>query len=235
MNSTRGLGPVAGDRRRRRPARDAHAAPGAAGDLRPLDLLAGAARTFGSAEPTESGVVGADRPAHRPPAARRLGGHRAGAGRAVARPRSSCDAAGLSNADSFTGNPDSVVGEEVLGPALPGGRGQPGRRDRGTGQRPASRCAAALAASTDGHRSRPPGTEPVVRRQACCSRRTLTAPPDSQAAQGHRRPGARRGARGARAPTPRSAAAPRSLLDMERAADARQQADHPAGAASWSS
>ena len=38
-----GHGPGAGDRRRRRPARDDHAAARAAGDLRPLDLLAGQA------------------------------------------------------------------------------------------------------------------------------------------------------------------------------------------------
>ena len=40
MNSTAGMGPVVRHRHRRDPARDDHAAAGAAGDLRPLDVLA---------------------------------------------------------------------------------------------------------------------------------------------------------------------------------------------------
>ena len=63
-------GPRPGQRRRRRGDRAGHGHPaaGAAGDLRPLDVLA-VQPDFGSAEPTQSGLLGARRrPDQRAPA-----------------------------------------------------------------------------------------------------------------------------------------------------------------------
>ena len=78
LNSTKGLGPVVRHRRRRGPARHDHPAAGAAGHLRPLDVLAGQAdRTARPGRPTTaSGRGSAPRIARRP--ADRVGRHRAG-------------------------------------------------------------------------------------------------------------------------------------------------------------
>ena len=79
-------GPRPGRRRRHRgrAGRHAHPAAGAAGDLRPLVLLA-AAPDVRQRRPHRDRRLGAGRPAHRPPAAHHLGRHRAGAGRRVDR------------------------------------------------------------------------------------------------------------------------------------------------------
>ena len=113
MNSTAGLGPVARHRHRRRAAGDDHAAAGAAGHLRPLGVLAQAARR--SARPSRPA------PASGPGSA---GGSRSGPARSgSARPRPwrvaclgvlTLDANGLSTEDSYTKEFDSIIGQQVL-------------------------------------------------------------------------------------------------------------------------
>ena len=70
-----GHGPGLRDRHRGRPARDAHPAAGPAGHLRPLDVLAAAAR-LRLRRADRAAAVGAGRRPHRRPAARGLGRHR---------------------------------------------------------------------------------------------------------------------------------------------------------------
>ena len=94
----------------------------------------------GSAEPTTRGILGPGRQPDRPPAAARSGW----------RPRwcSPCwrigvvqlDANGLTNAESFPGKPDSVVGEEVVARHFPTpGEGNPVAVVAGAQRRP-GRC-----------------------------------------------------------------------------------------------
>ena len=123
----RGPRPGGRDRHRRRPARHDHAAAGAAGDLRPLDLLAAApdVRLRRADQPT--GVWARLGRAHRPPAralvwvatAVVLGVH--GARPDPAQRRTACPRGPVLHRPK----PDSVVGEEVARPALPGRAGQP--------------------------------------------------------------------------------------------------------------
>jgi RND superfamily putative drug exporter len=87
------------------------------------------------------------------------------------------DATGLTNKESFRGNPDSVVGEEALARHFPAGAGNPlvvvSRADQ----------ADAVAAAVPG-----PGvadgsvTPPVVKGDTALIQATMTAAPDSQAA-----------------------------------------------------
>ena len=225
MNSTQGLGPVAAVGIAVALARHADAAAGAAGDLRPMVLLAGASDVR-LRRPHRDRPLGPGRPAHRPRPAPHLGGHRAACSRS---PRSACfqlDADGLQNKDAFYGTPDSVVGEDGARPALPGGLRPAGDRDRDKDEAGAVRTA--LAGDRRHRRRRRPGRQ--GRPGASCRARSTDAA-GQPGGQGHRRPGPRRGARGRRARTPRSAAAPRSSLDTLRASSSDNTADHPDRAA----
>jgi RND superfamily putative drug exporter len=120
-NSTRGLGPVAAHRHRRRVGGHADTVAGAAGGRGAVGLLAGAT-VEGSPEPTATGVW-------------------ARAGATVARaPRLTwivtvgvlvllslgmfqLHATGLTNKESFRGTPASVVGEDALSRHFPAGAG----------------------------------------------------------------------------------------------------------------
>ena len=171
-----GPGPGRGDRHRGRPARDDHPAAGAAGDLRPLGLLAGqAAATARPSRPTRGfwARIG-----------RRIAAGRAWSGSppplvlgVLALGLTGLNANGLTNAESFRGHPDSVVGRGGARPALPGRRRAAGRGHRQR-RRGARSSAAALRAV--------PGitgvTPPVVRAGHAYLEGTLTVAPDSQAA-----------------------------------------------------
>ncbi|MFL6128389.1 MAG: MMPL family transporter [Mycobacteriales bacterium] len=86
------------------------------------------------------------------------------------------DANGLTNAESFTGRPDSIVGEEVVARHFP---------DAGAGSPVAIVSDAAAAARVRSAISAVDGiaqvTEPVVRGQHAYLEGTLTSPPDSPA------------------------------------------------------
>jgi len=88
------------------------------------------------------------------------------------------DATGLTNKESFRGNPDSVVGEEVLARHFAAGAGSPVVVLGKAGQ--ASEMRTALA-STQGIEASSV-TPPVVRDDVAYLQATLTDPPDSQAA-----------------------------------------------------
>ena len=151
-------------------------------------------RTYGSAEPHRDRRLGPGRPRHRPPRrALTWVVTRRGAGRRWRSGITQLDANGLTNKESFHGTPDSVVGEEVLAAALPGGRGQPGRRHqpRGPGERGPHRG-----------RRRPTGIDPRPSRQPVVTGRhrryvqgTLTDPAGQPGRLRHRRPGPRPRAR----------------------------------------
>ncbi|GAB7187415.1 MMPL family transporter [Kitasatospora sp. Ki12] len=89
----------------------------------------------------------------------------------------SLDANGLSTAGTFTGKPDSVVGQQVLSQHFPGGTGAPLTIiSTGTGApavREAARTTAGVAATTP----------PVVHGGQALFQATLTDPPDSGAAK----------------------------------------------------
>ena len=193
LNSTSGLGPVLAIGIVVGAARHDHAAAGAAGDLRPLGVLAGPAR--GSARPSR-------------PAA----GFWARVGRAIARrPRivwigtalvlgvmalglTGLNASGLTKADSFREHPDSVAGEQVLARHFPAGAGQPVIVIGNQPARPRS-CATAFARGAAGS---PRSRRPRSKAGHAYLEGTLTAAPDSQAAYDDGRPGAGRRARRAR-------------------------------------
>jgi putative drug exporter of the RND superfamily len=88
------------------------------------------------------------------------------------------DATGLTNKESFRGNPDSIVGEEVLARHFPAGVGTPVAVVSNAGQ--AADVRAAFAGTPGIEPSSVP--EPVVRDGVAYLEGTLTAPPDSQAA-----------------------------------------------------
>ena len=88
------------------------------------------------------------------------------------------DATGLTNKESFRGNPDSVVGEEVLARHFAAGSGSPvvvvGNAEEASEVR-------AVVASTEGIEPATV-TPPVIRNGVTYIQGTLTVPPDSQAA-----------------------------------------------------
>ena len=87
--------------------------PGAAGDHRPLDLLAEAAGVrLRRADPDR--VLGQGRPPDRRPPARGLGGHHRRCWLIACLGLFTLDAAGLSTEDSYTKEFDSIVGQKVL-------------------------------------------------------------------------------------------------------------------------
>jgi len=89
----------------------------------------------------------------------------------------SLNATGLSTAGSFTGRPDSVVGQEVLVSHFPGGTGAPLSVLSGQGAAPAVREA---AAATPGIAATTP---PVTQEGRAYFQAVLADPPDSQAAK----------------------------------------------------
>src|SRR5262249_40257348 len=85
-------------------------------------------------------------------------------------------ASGLTNAQSFRGRPDSVVGESVLAQHFPAGAGTP---VIAIGTPSAVSCVRSAVAATPGIIS---GTPPAVRGGGAYLEGTLNSPPDSQAA-----------------------------------------------------
>ena len=110
----RGPRPGRRHRHRRRPAGDDHPAARAAGDLRPLDLLAASARPSARVEPTATGFWAAGRRADRPAPAPGLGRHRGACWRCAASGILQLNAHGLSTEDAYTKDFDSVTGQQVL-------------------------------------------------------------------------------------------------------------------------
>jgi len=88
------------------------------------------------------------------------------------------NATGLTNKDMFRGNPDSVVGEEVLARHFPAGSGTPVVVISNAGQADAVRTAFVAAGGIDAATVTPP----VVRGDTAYLQGTLTDPADSKAA-----------------------------------------------------
>ena len=174
MNSTKGLGPVLAVGVGFALAAMLTLAPGAAGDLRSVGVLAEAAG-FGSAEPTCTGVWArtGERIARRP---RVVWIGTAVALVVMAIGTVDLDASGLTNKASFRGHPDSVAGEAVVAKHFPAGSGSPARRHcrRRTG-------AARAARPRDDSRDREV-SDPTVRNGKVFLEGTMTAAPDSAAA-----------------------------------------------------
>ncbi|MEU8679462.1 MMPL family transporter [Streptomyces sp. NPDC048560] len=181
MNSTKGLGPVA--------AIGVAVALVAMITLLPALLVIfdrwifwPAVPHFGSAEPTEHGVwarLGA-RIAHRP---RAIWVATALVLAALSLGLTQLRAAGLSNADSFTDKPDSIVGQEVQDRYFPAGSGNPlviiANADRNAQVR---RTVASTQGVVPGSIGVPLGTKPVHDGQVLFEA-TMTDPPDSDAAK----------------------------------------------------
>ena len=106
-----------------RAARDDDAAAGAAGDHRPLGLLAGQAAVR-LAEPTSRGS-GPGSAAASPCVRGWSGSTTALVLGVMALGLTGLKASGLTNAQSFRGHPDSVTGQQVLDQHFPAGAGQP--------------------------------------------------------------------------------------------------------------
>jgi putative drug exporter of the RND superfamily len=85
-------------------------------------------------------------------------------------------ASGLTNAQSFRGHPDSVIGETVLAQHFPAGAGQPVVVIGSQGEAAQLRAVFAATRGIDGV------TPPVARAGYAYLQGTLTSPPDSQAA-----------------------------------------------------
>lgn len=88
------------------------------------------------------------------------------------------NATGLTNKESFRGNPDSIIGEEILARHFPAGAGRPVVVVSNAGQASQVRTAFAATEGIDSDSV----TEPVVRGGHAYLEGTLTAPPDSSAA-----------------------------------------------------
>ena len=169
-----GLGPVAAIGDRGRPAGHDHAAARAAGDHRPVGVLAGQAR-YGSAEPTTRGPwarVG-QRDRRRPRAVWMVTAILLGAG---ALGLIGFRFGTLTLAESFRGTPPSITGEQVLAKYFPAGSGEP--VDVISTASSAGQVRTALAAT--------PGiasvTPPVTKDGLSFLQATMTSPPDSPAA-----------------------------------------------------
>ncbi|MBW5249943.1 MMPL family transporter [Streptomyces sp. P01-B04] len=181
MNSTRGLGPVA--------------AIGVAVALVAMLTLLPALLVifgrwvfwpviphFGSAEPTEHGFWArmGERQARRPRTiwivtALVLAGLSLGL--------TQLRASGLSNADSFTGKPDSITGQEIQDRYFPGGSGDPLVVVAAAGRAPAVRAAIATTQGVvPGSVGTPPGARPEANGQVIFEA-TMTDPADSEAAK----------------------------------------------------
>ena len=92
-------------------------------------------------------------------------------------------AAGLSNADSFTGTPDSVVGQQVQDRYFPAGSGSPLTVITAADRRAeVARAVAATPGVAPGSTRVPPGAQPVHDGRAILEA-TLTDPADSDAAE----------------------------------------------------
>lgn len=181
MNSTRGLGPVA--------AIGVAVALLAMLSLFPALLVVCGRWLFwpliphnGSQEPTERGVWArmGRRIAHRP---RLTWGITAVALAALALGLTQLRAEGLSNADSFTDKPDSIVGQEVQGKYFPAGSGDPmvivAKADRGDEVRDAVAKTRGVDPASVGV---PPGTKAEAGGRVLFEA-TPTDPSDSEAAK----------------------------------------------------
>ena len=92
-------------------------------------------------------------------------------------------AAGLSNADSFTGRPDSIVGQDIQDRYFPAGSGSPLVVITAADRQAAVRAAiASTRGVVPGSIVVPPGTKPEVDGRVLFEA-TLTDPPDSDAAK----------------------------------------------------
>ncbi|MFF2660142.1 MMPL family transporter [Kitasatospora sp. NPDC058032] len=89
----------------------------------------------------------------------------------------SLNATGLSTAGTFTGKPDSVVGQEVLAAHFPAGTGAPLTVISAAGEAEAVRTVTQQTAGVSGT------TQPVTHEGRAMFQATLTDPPDSQAAK----------------------------------------------------
>ncbi|MET8703849.1 MMPL family transporter [Kitasatospora sp. NPDC004723] len=89
----------------------------------------------------------------------------------------SLNATGLSTAGTFTGKPDSVVGQEVLAAHFPAGTGAPLTVISAAGEAEAVRAVTQQTAGVSGT------TQPVTHEGRAMFQATLTDPPDSQAAK----------------------------------------------------
>ena len=123
------------------------------------------------------------------------------------------NANGLTNAESFTGRPDSIAGEEVIAEHFPSaGAGSPVAI---VANAPAAAQVRTVVAGTDGISE---VTEPVVKDGNAYLEGTLTDPPDSAGGVRDHRPAPRRGARCRRTRTRRSAGTPPSTWTCSEAA-----------------
>ena len=207
MNSTRGLGPVA--------------AIGVAVALVAMMTLFPALLVifgrwifwpviphFGSADPTERGVWArmGGRIARRP---RMIWGVTAAALALLSLGLIQLRAEGISNADAFTGKPDSIVGQEVSARYFPAGSGDPlvivsnraQAEEVGQAVAATSRCRTGLPRPATGHETRVRGQGPL---RGDHDRRPRTARPRNRRWSGSGTPCTR-----SPTPTPRWAAAPR--------------------------
>ncbi|MFE7192984.1 MMPL family transporter [Kitasatospora sp. NPDC057541] len=89
----------------------------------------------------------------------------------------SLNATGLSTAGTFTGKPDSVVGQEVLAAHFPAGTGAPLTVVSAAGEAETVRAVTQQTAGVSGT------TQPVTHEGRAMFQATLTDPPDSQAAK----------------------------------------------------
>ncbi|MFD3308600.1 MMPL family transporter [Streptomyces sp. NPDC058694] len=181
MNSTRGLGPVA--------------AIGVAVALAAMMTLFPALLVifgrwifwpviphFGSPDPTESGVWArmGNRITHRP---RLIWGVTAAALALLSLGLIQLRAEGISNADAFTGKPDSIVGQEVSARYFPAGSGDPLVIVSNRAQaEEVGQAVAATRGVVPESLGLPPGTKPEFEGKVLFEA-TMTAPADSEAAK----------------------------------------------------
>ena len=229
LNSTAGLGPVIADRHRRHLPGDGDPAAGAAGDLRPLDLLAVASR--------RSARTSRPRPASGPGSAT---GSRPRRGRSGSAPRPcsrvaclglfALDTAGLSIGGAVH-HRSSTRSSARRCSSTHGARRQLATPIHGRRQR--RRRPTTVAAAMEGVEGigEPSGARDPGRRRPRRRHRSRPTSPRRGVVR-HRRGVARRGARRRRVPIALVGGTVRGVyLDIEAASDARQQGDHPDRAA----